>query len=124
MTQSNASAWARAGSFHIAFGRLNWGWAIFRAFWVLPQLRWQVGQYLREDIELGVAQGVFTAAVDDFFVEMLGSLINAALFAQMNGTVGREAGSKVAESQLPFVGGRSGQGKRGCAGARLNRVEA
>jgi AcrR family transcriptional regulator len=89
---------------HIAFERLNWGWAFARAFWVLPRLRKEVGRYLRQDIELGVAQGVFTVAVDDFLVEMVGSLVNSALFARMNGTVGSEAGSKAAELQLRLLG--------------------
>jgi len=88
----------------IAFERLNWGWAFARAFWVLPRLRKEVGRYLRQDIELGVAQRVFTVAVDDFLVEMVGSLVNSALFARMNGTVGSEAGSKAAELQLRLLG--------------------
>ena len=89
---------------HIAFGRINWGWTLFRSFWAQPRLRREVSQYLRQDIELGVAQGVFTLTVDDFLVEMLGSLLIAALFAQMNGTVGPEAGSRAAELQLRLLG--------------------
>ena len=89
---------------HTAFGRIDWGWTFFRFFWTLPQLRREVAQYLRQDIELGVVQGVFTVTVDDFLVEMVGSLVNSALFAQMNGTVGSEAGSRAAELQLRLLG--------------------
>ena len=89
---------------HIAFGRIDWGWTFFRSFWILPQLRREVAQYLRQDIELGVAQGVFTVTVDDYLVEMVGSLVNSSLFAQMNGTVGPEAGSRAAELQLRLLG--------------------
>jgi AcrR family transcriptional regulator len=89
---------------HIAFGRIDWGWTFFRSFWALPRLRREVAQYLRQDIELGVAQGVFTVTVDDFLVEMVGSLVNSALFARMNGTVGPEAGSRAAELQLRLLG--------------------
>ena len=59
---------------------------------------------MRQDIELGVAQGVFTFTVDDFLVELVGSLVNSALFAQMNGTVGPEAGSKAAKLRLRLLG--------------------
>lgn len=89
---------------HIASERLNWGWAFCRAFWVLPELRKEAGQYLRRDLERGVAQGVFSIRVDDFLVEMVGSLVNVALFARMNGTAGPEAGSKAAEMQLRMLG--------------------
>jgi AcrR family transcriptional regulator len=89
---------------HIASERLNWGWAFCQAFWVLPELRREAGQYLRRDLERGVAQGVFSIRVDDFLVEMVSSLVNVALFARMNGTAGAEAGSKAAEMQLRMLG--------------------
>ena len=89
---------------HIASERLNWGWAFCRAFWVLPELRMGAGQYLRRDLERGVAQGVFSIPVDDFLVEMVGSLVNVALFERMNGTAGPEAGRKAAEMQLRLLG--------------------
>ncbi|WP_445948188.1 TetR/AcrR family transcriptional regulator [Sphingorhabdus sp.] len=89
---------------HIAFERPNWGWAFARAFWVLPRLRIEVGRYMRQDIERGVAHGAFPVTVDDFVIEMVGSLVSSALFARMNGTVGPEAGSRAAELQLRLLG--------------------
>jgi AcrR family transcriptional regulator len=89
---------------HTAIEQLNWGLAFFQAFWVLPELRDQVSRYLRGDLERGAAQGAFTVPIDDFLVDMVGSLVNAALFARMNGNAGPEAGSKVAEMQLRLLG--------------------
>jgi AcrR family transcriptional regulator len=88
----------------IAFEQLNWGLAFFQAYWVMPELRKQVSQYLRGDLERGAAQGVFTVPIDDFLVDMVASLVNAALFARMNGISGPEVGSKVAEMQLRLLG--------------------
>jgi AcrR family transcriptional regulator len=88
----------------IACTRLNWGRAFFQAFWVRPELRAEVALYMRRDLERGVAQGAFSVAVDDLLVEMVGALVNAALFARINGTAGSEAGSKAAEMQLRLLG--------------------
>jgi len=88
----------------IASTRLNWGRAFLQAFWVCAELRAEVTLYLRRDLERGVALGAFSVAVDDFLVEMVGALVNAALFARLNGTAGPEAGSKAAEMQLRLLG--------------------
>ena len=88
----------------IASTRLNWGPAFLQAFWVRAELRAEVALYLRRDLERGVAQGAFSVAVDDFLVEMVGALVNAALFARINGTAGPDAGSKAAELQLRLLG--------------------
>jgi AcrR family transcriptional regulator len=89
---------------HITVEQLNWGLAFFQAFWVLPELRKQVSQYLRSDLERGAAQGAFTVPIDDFLIDVIASLVNAALFARMNGAAGPEAGSKAAEMQLRLLG--------------------
>ena len=42
--------------------------------------------------------------IDDFLMDVIAALVNAALFARMNGTAGPEAGSKAAEMQLRLLG--------------------
>ncbi len=88
----------------IASSRLNWGAAFLQAFWVCAELRAEVTLYLRRDLERGVALGAFNVTVDDFLVQMVGALVNTALFARINGTAGPEAGSKAAEMQLRLLG--------------------
>lgn len=82
----------------------EWGWALFRAVWFLPELRRQVVTYLRADLELGVRQGAFTVAIDDFLVDMFGSMVMTALFGRLRGESGPEAGPKTAELQLRMLG--------------------
>jgi AcrR family transcriptional regulator len=90
----------------ISFAGANadWGLAFFNAMWFFQSLREQVIRYLRADLELGQAQGKFTVTVDDFLIDMFGSMTLAALFGQLRGTADADAGSRVAELQLRMLG--------------------
>lgn len=88
----------------LASAEPEWGWALFRAIWVMHELRGQVTARLRADLIRGRRQGAFTIEVDDFLVETFSAMTMAALFAQLQGTSGPEAGSKVAELQLRMLG--------------------
>ena len=87
-----------------AAGAPEWGWAMFRAVWYMPELRKQVVTYLRADLERGRAQGVFKVEIDDFLVDTFGSMVVGALFGRLRGETGPEAGSKLAELQLRMLG--------------------
>jgi len=87
-----------------AAARPEWGWSLFRAVWFFRALRETVIAHLRSDLQRGVRQGAFTAEIDDFLVDMHASMTLAALFGRLQGTIGPEAGSKVAELQLRMLG--------------------
>jgi AcrR family transcriptional regulator len=82
----------------------DWGWAMVRAVAHLPGLHRQIVAHLRSDLELGARQGVFTAAIDDFLVDVLAAMLVAALASRLRGAAGEEAGARVAELQLRLLG--------------------
>ncbi len=82
----------------------EWGWALFRAAWFLPDLRKRSNIYLRADLERGARQGSFKVKIDDFLVDMFASMVFTALFGRLRGEADKDAGSKVAELQLRMLG--------------------
>jgi len=82
----------------------DWGRALFRAVWFFHDLRGGVVNYLRADLQLGVRQGVITAEVSDFLIETFVAMAMNALFGQLQGEFGADAGSQVAELQLRMLG--------------------
>jgi AcrR family transcriptional regulator len=82
----------------------DWGRALVRAVWYLPELRRQVSGFARADIERGVLDGVFKAEVDDLLVDLFGSLVIMVVFLRLEGEAGPEAGARAAEHQLRMLG--------------------
>ena len=82
----------------------EWGWAMFHAMRFFRELRGEVVSYMRGDLLRGRRQGAFTVEIDDFLVDMFGSMTMTALYGRLQGTSGPEAGSKVAELQLRMLG--------------------
>lgn len=82
----------------------DWGRALVRAVWYLPELRRQVSGFARADIERGVRDGVFKAEVDDLLVDLFGSLVIMAVLLRLEGEAGPEAGARAAEHQLRMLG--------------------
>lgn len=80
------------------------GWAFLKACQALPDLRHQVGVYMRQDIARGVRQGVFTEPVDDFLIDCVGGLVLSALLSCLSGTAAADAGPRTAEMQLRLLG--------------------
>ncbi|KJS35049.1 MAG: hypothetical protein VR74_17960 [Hyphomonas sp. BRH_c22] len=70
----------------------------------MPDLRQQVGVYMRQDIARGVKQGVFTEPVDDFLIDCVGGLVLSALLSCLSGTAAADAGARTAEMQLRLLG--------------------
>lgn len=89
----------------------EWGMALWRAFWFFPELRGSVLNYLRADLLRGRRQRAFTVEIDDFLIDTFLAMMTAALFGRLHGTVGPEAGSKVAELQLRMLGVSSKRAK-------------
>jgi AcrR family transcriptional regulator len=87
------------------------GWAFLKACQALPDLRHQVGVYMRQDIARGVRQGVFTEPVDDFLVDCVGGLVLSALLSCLSGTAAADAGPRTAEMQLRLLGVDRGAAK-------------
>jgi len=88
----------------LAASEPEWGWALFRAAWSFRRLRGDVVSHLRADLARGRRQGVFTAEIDDFLVEMFAAMTLSGLFARLQGSAGAEAGPKTAELQLRMLG--------------------
>lgn len=82
----------------------DWGRALFRAVWFYPDLRGNVINYLRADLDLGVRQGVITAEVDEFLLGTFAAMTLNALFGRLEGQFGTDAGPRVAELQLRMLG--------------------
>ncbi len=80
------------------------GWAFLKACQALPDLRHQVGVYMRQDIARGVRQGVFIEPVDDFLIDCVGGLVLSALLSCLSGTAAADAGARTAEMQLRLLG--------------------
>lgn len=80
------------------------GWALMKAFYSIPELRLQVGAYMRSDISKGVKQGTFLETTDDFLMDCIGGLVGSALVSRLTGRVGPEAGIRAAELQLQLLG--------------------
>ncbi|MGA1342504.1 MAG: TetR/AcrR family transcriptional regulator [Hyphomonas sp.] len=80
------------------------GWAFLKACQALPDLRHQVGVYMRQDIARGGRQGVFTEPVDDFLIDCVGGLVLSALLSCLSGTAAADAGPRTAEMQLRLLG--------------------
>lgn len=96
----------------IACSEPEWGWALFRAAWFLPQLRKRSNEYLRADLQRGARQGSFTVKVDVFLVDMFASMVLTALFGRLSGNADKDAGSRVAELQLRMLGVPAAKAKK------------
>lgn len=82
----------------------SWGRTWVRSLWSLPELRREVSAHARADLERGVREGVFKVEVDDLLVDVFTAMVVAAVVLRLDGEVGPEAGSKVAEHQLRMLG--------------------
>jgi len=96
----------------IACSEPEWGWALFRAVWFLPELRKVSNEYLKADLQRGVRQGVFTVTIDRFLINTYSSMLLSALQGRLSGDAGKDAGSRVAELQLRMLGVPAAKAKK------------
>jgi AcrR family transcriptional regulator len=96
----------------IACSEPEWGWALFRAVWFLPELRKVSNEYLKADLQRGVRQGVFTVAIDRFLINTYASMLLSALQGRLSGDAGKDAGARVAELQLRMLGVPAAKAKK------------
>jgi AcrR family transcriptional regulator len=90
----------------------DWGRALVRAVWSLPELRQQVSDFARADIERGVREGVFKVEVEDLLVDLFASMVITTVFLRLEGEAGSDAGAAVAEHQLRMLGMPPARAKR------------
>ncbi len=88
----------------LAASRPDWGLALARAATRFRDERRDVISHMRADLERGARQGAFTVPIDEFVVDMFGSMTLTALVSRLRGQAGPEAGSRVAELQLRMLG--------------------
>ncbi len=99
-------------SIELAVRDPDWGRAWVRSIWSLAELRREVSAFARADLERGVRDGVFKIEVDDLFVDVFTSMVVTAVLLRLDGEVGPEAGSKLAEHQLRMLGLSPARAKR------------
>jgi AcrR family transcriptional regulator len=90
----------------------EWGRALVRAVWYLPELRRAVSAYARADIERGVRAGLFKVEVDDLLVDLFASMVVTTVFLRLEGEQGADAGARAAEHQLRMLGVPPARAKR------------
>ena len=81
-----------------------WGHALCRAAWSMPDLRREVVQRARADLELGAREGVFRVEVDDLLVDVFSSMVLMGVIRRLGEDGGPEVGPRVAEHQLRMLG--------------------
>ena len=96
----------------IACSEPEWGWALFRSVWFLPELRKRSYEYLKADLQRGVRQGVFTVPIDRFLINTYASMLLSALQGRLSGDAGKDAGSRVADLQLRMLGVPAAKAKK------------
>lgn len=89
---------------HFSGSNPNWGQAFIKSFWSLPSIQSFVTAPLRNDLELGVKQGVFHIDIDDFLLYVFGGMLIAALTEHFKGSAGDDAGSRTAQLILQMLG--------------------
>jgi len=90
----------------------EWGRALVRGVWYLPELRRRVSAFARADIDRGVRDGVFKVEVDDLLVDVFASMVVATVFFVLEGEAGADAAARVAEHQLRMLGVPAARAKR------------
>jgi AcrR family transcriptional regulator len=88
----------------LACSQPNWGRALFRAIWTFRDLREEVIDTLRADLQRGVDQGAFTVAIDDLLIDTYAAMMLSALYGRLEGAFDPDAGSRVSELQLRMLG--------------------
>jgi AcrR family transcriptional regulator len=82
----------------------DWGLALFRAVWSIPELRRDASLNVRADIQAGVDSGAFQVEVDDFLINAVASMNMMAVFSRVRDDAGGGIGSRTAEMQLRMLG--------------------
>jgi AcrR family transcriptional regulator len=88
----------------IVAGQDDWGRALVRSHWSLPELRRAAGSYARGDLERGVRAGVFDVVVDELLVDVFVAMVITALDERLRAGPASDAGARVAEQQLRMLG--------------------
>ncbi|HPA38741.1 MAG TPA: TetR/AcrR family transcriptional regulator [Phenylobacterium sp.] len=81
----------------------EWGRLLAQAVAANGELRGRITQFIRADVDLGVAQGWFQATVDQPLLDALGALTLAALAQRLNGAPA-SISARFAELQLAMLG--------------------
>ena len=89
-----------------------WGHALCRAVWSMPDLRHEVAQLARADLELGAREGVFRVDVDDLLVDVFSSMALMGIVLRLSKEGDSEVGPRVAEHQLRMLGVPPGRARR------------
>lgn len=87
----------------IASAEPNWGRLLMWAFSEHPTIKDDVSRYMRLDVALGVEQGCFTEAADEFTIDALLAILRTGIEARLDGA-GPEAGARAAEYHLRILG--------------------
>ena len=90
----------------------DWGLALFRAVWSIPNLRRDASLNVRADIQAGVDSGIFHVEVDNFLINAVASMNMMAVFSRVRDEAYRDIGSRTAELQLRMLGLDAAEARR------------
>jgi AcrR family transcriptional regulator len=82
----------------------DWGGALFHAAWAFPDLRTELLDYPKADLERGVSQGVFGVTVDEPLLSVFAGMVMSGLFTRIRDPRARDIGQTTAEMQLRMLG--------------------
>lgn len=82
----------------------DWGGALFHAIWAFPDLRTELFDFPKADLERGVQQGVFTVTVDDALLSVFAGMVMSGLFTAIRDRDVQGLGETTSEMQLRMLG--------------------
>jgi AcrR family transcriptional regulator len=80
-----------------------WGRLLLSAFTEFDAIREDLSRYMRLDVQLGIEQGRFPEACDEFVIDCLLALLRTAIAARLAGA-GRDVSARAAEYHLRILG--------------------
>ena len=101
------------GASRVAFGTYQfieiaaaepiWGRLLMSAFTEFEAIKEDIARYMRLDVALGIKQGRFSEAIDEFVIDALLAILRAGVSARLAGA-GRNIATRAAEYQLRILG--------------------
>ena len=95
----------------IAAAEPTWGRLLVAAFSEFEAIKEDISRYMRLDVALGIEQGCFSEALDEFVIDTLLAILRAGVSARLAGA-GRDVALRAAEYQLRTLGMMSAEARQ------------
>ncbi len=106
----------------IVLERPHWGAVLLGSVEYMPDVPADMYRFMRNDIEMGVAQGKFDATVDGFTLEQIASLIATAMRVQLARGRDDEVTRRLCENIMRLLGMSPAKAARAVAAATVRRA--